>query len=1180
MMKKLFGFLGKRWFLTLLGACALAFVIWFFAPWIELDETATLDEHPWRWLAFGAPLLVWGLAIVGIATANRLRNRRMMNHLVATPEPQPDASQMASAEELETLAQRFEEAVAVLKKSDVKHRLGGQYVYQLPWYLIIGPPGCGKTTALVNSGLHFPLAERFGQDPIRGVGGTRDCDWWFTDEAVLLDTAGRYTTQDSYEAVDSAAWQGFLGLLKKHRPRRPVNGVLVAVSLADLMEATETERAIHARAIKQRIQELHQHLGIRFPIYLLFMKADLIAGFMEFFGDLGKEDRAQVWGVTFPMDQEGGAGAQIEAFSRELELLEERINERMLERLQQERDPQKRALMFAFPQQLGLLKETAQHFLRDLFAPTRYEQHPLVRGVYLTSGTQAGAPIDRVMSRLAANLGLDRQGLSVFSGSGKSFFINRLLREVIFPEAGLAGTNLRLERHRRWVQRGAYAAAIGVALLAGLAWLVSYTGNRDYIAQVAAQTEAIEGLMAQVAPQEEEPLRFLSLLNAMRDMRGGYDDAEVPVAERFGLSQHDKLGEAARDSYRRMLEKTLLSAIILRLEDQIRELLSEPDKLYESLRVYLMIYDEAHYDPATARAWATAYWERNWPREIPVEQRGQVQKHLQALFGEESLGYRPHEMDESLVARAREVLNRTPPARSIFDRLEQIGVGDAIGDFSVSGAVGHYADLALKRKSGKTLTHGIPALYTYDGYHQGFERQTLKLIAEMQGERWILGSGISLAETAGLLEEVRQIYLKEYILQWERLLDDLTLADTRNPREAAAMLVLLSDKRDSPLLLLFEAIARETDLERPAEGEGGLTEKAEKLVDRSVARVSKLWQQVEPSPVREEVPPERVVSDAFKEIHDLVDTSEGQVPKMASILDQLHPLAIYMNNYADKVGKGPKLLEFVSQDSTEAKSVMRLAETLPAPLGSWLANVAQDSASMVSGETQAELNKLWKDVLRFCQEATHGRYPFQSGSSAETPLKDFGQLFGPNGDLDRFFKENFPAAVDTTTNPWRWVGEGQGISADALAQFQLAATIRGSFFSAAGPNLAIEFKLIAKDMDPSAKQFLLDLEGQTVTYKHEAGRAWTLKWPVPDGSGRVRMSFVDTANKELNVTEHGPWAWFRILDRSKMKKISDELYQVTFGLGSLSATFDLDALSVRNPFGLTELRGFRCPERL
>ncbi len=95
--------------------------------------------------------------------------------------------------------------------------VGQRYLYELPWYVIIGAPGSGKTTALLNSGLEFPLAASMGDAAIRGVGGTRNCDWWFTTEAVLIDTAGRYTTQDSEREIDRKAWSGFLDLIKKSR---------------------------------------------------------------------------------------------------------------------------------------------------------------------------------------------------------------------------------------------------------------------------------------------------------------------------------------------------------------------------------------------------------------------------------------------------------------------------------------------------------------------------------------------------------------------------------------------------------------------------------------------------------------------------------------------------------------------------------------------------------------------------------------------------------------------------------------------------------------------------------------------------------------------------------------------------------------------------------------------------
>ena len=134
-----------------------------------------------------------------------------------------------------------------------------------------------------------------------GVGGTRLCEWWFTEEAVLIDTAGRYTTQDSDEAVDRAGWEGFLDLLKRTRLRQPLNGLIVAMPLTEIATAPREERLQHARAIRRRIREIEERLAIRLPIYALFTKADLLAGFTEFFDDLDREKRGQVWGATFPL---------------------------------------------------------------------------------------------------------------------------------------------------------------------------------------------------------------------------------------------------------------------------------------------------------------------------------------------------------------------------------------------------------------------------------------------------------------------------------------------------------------------------------------------------------------------------------------------------------------------------------------------------------------------------------------------------------------------------------------------------------------------------------------------------------------------------------------------------------------------------------------------------------------
>src|SRR5262249_19669956 len=152
-----------------------------------------------------------------------------------------------------------------------------------------------KTTALLNADLTFPLAGKMGQSPIKGVGGTRNCDWWFTDEAVLIDTAGRYTLQESDQSVDASAWNRFLELLKAARPRRPLNAVLLTVSVQDLLQASPADRKEQAMKLRTRLQELQAQLGVRPPIYVMVTKMDLVAGFNETFQDLGKEERDQVW---------------------------------------------------------------------------------------------------------------------------------------------------------------------------------------------------------------------------------------------------------------------------------------------------------------------------------------------------------------------------------------------------------------------------------------------------------------------------------------------------------------------------------------------------------------------------------------------------------------------------------------------------------------------------------------------------------------------------------------------------------------------------------------------------------------------------------------------------------------------------------------------------------------------
>ena len=260
----------------LVGALALTLLIWFGGPFVAFGEVRPFESF-WVRLPIAIVLMLGALGWIAWIVIKRRRAVAALSEAMGKEEAQAgDGAALSAA---------MRDALATLRRTRGKD--GGDYLYDLPWYVIIGPPGAGKTTALVNSGLKFPLA-RGGQAPaaVAGAGGTRYCDWWFAEEAVLIDTAGRYTTQDTDTRAERTSWLAFLDLLKANRPRQPINGVMVAISVEDLLTSSQDEITAHAEAIRARLLELNERLKVDFPVYAVFTKADLIAGFNEFFGAL------------------------------------------------------------------------------------------------------------------------------------------------------------------------------------------------------------------------------------------------------------------------------------------------------------------------------------------------------------------------------------------------------------------------------------------------------------------------------------------------------------------------------------------------------------------------------------------------------------------------------------------------------------------------------------------------------------------------------------------------------------------------------------------------------------------------------------------------------------------------------------------------------------------------------
>ena len=210
---------------------ALSALIWWIGPLVAIADWRPLESVLARVVLISLLWLVWIATIVWRPMRKRRANAALVHGL--------SSGMTAIDRENQILNQRFREAIQKLEQAGKSSWLGrAKNIHELPWYVFVGAPGSGKTTALKNAGLQFLLTDGADSGPLKGVGGTRNCDWWFTSDAVLIDTAGRYTTQESDAAVDASAWDKFLSLLRKTRPRRPINGVLLTVNIQDLAAAS------------------------------------------------------------------------------------------------------------------------------------------------------------------------------------------------------------------------------------------------------------------------------------------------------------------------------------------------------------------------------------------------------------------------------------------------------------------------------------------------------------------------------------------------------------------------------------------------------------------------------------------------------------------------------------------------------------------------------------------------------------------------------------------------------------------------------------------------------------------------------------------------------------------------------------------------------------------------------
>jgi type VI secretion system protein ImpL len=498
---------------------------------------------PW-WVGFFILIGIFGL-VLGSIFLRKLWLRRREQRFVSQVIEQDDRylKQMGDKEKerFKELQDRWKEAITALRHSHLKKY--GNPLYVLPWYLVIGESGSGKTTAIQSARLSSPFAET---NRTSGISGTRNCDWWFFEQAIVIDTAGRFAIPVD-EGRDKDEWQKFLTHLVKYRKKEPLNGLVVTVSADKLLESGAEALEMDGKRIRQRIDELMRVLHAKFPTYVLVTKCDLVQGMNQFCDRLSEKSADQAMGVI-----NTSRDRKVEAISF-LDQVISGVGERLRDyRLLVINQPSTHQVysdasqaqgidpaLLLFPEEFERLRAGLAAFISGGFQENPFQESPFLRGVYFSSGRQEGTPYSHFLSQL----GLIAEK-EVLPGTNKGLFLHDFFAKILPADRGLFAPTQGARHWNRLTRNLGLMAwlAVGIALCGLLSY--SFVKNLRTIREVTT-----------IFNQES----FLSEQDRYGNMMmlTDFQEKTVRVIEqnrswwipRFGLHQNEKVEVGLKQKY-------------------------------------------------------------------------------------------------------------------------------------------------------------------------------------------------------------------------------------------------------------------------------------------------------------------------------------------------------------------------------------------------------------------------------------------------------------------------------------------------------------------------------------------------------------------------------------------------------------------------------------------------------
>ncbi len=1134
------------------------------------------------WVAVAVTVLCV-LVFFGVFLVRRLLARQraaaLERELLRQAAEQAERARPDRRAEILALQQQMKSALETLKRTKLGAQGGRSALYALPWYVVVGPPAAGKTTALTQSGLGFVAPPGSSMAKVRGTAGTRNCDWWFSERAILLDTAGRLATGDD----DREEWLTFLDTVRKFRPKRPLEGLVVALSVESLLCSTDVELEETAHALRARIDEVMSRLEMVLPIYVLFTKSDLIAGFIEFFGDLTRAQRAQTWGASFALDANLEEPAP--AIEAEFDTLASVLHARMLQRLSSESLPEVRAKILQFPVEFQGLKKPLAHFVEELCRPNPYQETPLLRGFYFCSGTQTGRALDRVLENMARGFNLPRAPeTNERNTTPQSYFVTELFQRVIFPDRHLAVRSLSRTRRTTRVQALVAALVLFSMLLVLTPAALSYARNVRLVRSTVRDVDAAVKLeQAPSATTQATAAALDRLVGRVQTLEREKDESSVRGL--FGPYLAEELHETVKGAYLERLHRLVSGPVQAQLVADVRGIgdLARMDAenfrtSYDDLKLYLMLCRPERLVPEWASERLAYTWARALRAQTPGDERtliAHAQYFVNALAADRSYAFKE---DPAVVSRAQGRLALVPLEELQYGWLAESarGVPPIRPENIFFGASAAYWDA---RESVE-----VPGLYTARGF-----QEVKKVLEEPDGrfalEPWVLGQALPAGadmRTASA-ERLRSLYFRRYTQAWSSFIAGLSVKPPTDVRGAIDELRVLSES-EGPYVRLFRVIGENTRLDVSP---SSLLEKGKEAVAETLAQAASAIGASSAAP-----PTPRPVSPVEQDFASLLRFGFGNAASgeadaapsgLSQYLAQLSTLEVALSQLVESNAEPTQ--EFEVELGRTASAVQRLLAGLDARtrlvLEPLLMNPIRGSRAGFVQADYSALGERWKaEVWEIYNEKIAPRYPFAE-APAEVSLAEFAEFFRPDsGILWKFFKENLETRLERKGTQFvpRAAADPLPLRSDFLQCLNVAQEITEAVFGG-GPEPLVRFDVQMHPVSSAIAEVSLVVDGKATVYRNEPERWLPMQWPGTESPKGAALK-VRGAGFNDEIPRLGDFGLFRLFEAGGVKATGKGTLAGRWTLtrpGQPPVTIDIKPAKSVHPFTRGFFRRLRCP---